>query len=294
MVKELRVNGTHLVDEQGHAVPYVGVSFFPGFSRFRMRDGWNALVVPLLDEIRAASRVGGWGDRPIFLRTFRYAAYWNAFALDPWSYMDANGAFTPLMDFTQRCLDRGFLIDWTCGDAQEVLPEQDGPRGQQEHQNKTCAAMASLPGVIQRCNERFKNGVHDGVTVPKWGPYVTCSGDYGEVSQWPWAVFDIWDYHGGRDSGGLYPWPKWLVDMDDQAATLLDTTGKFGRLGEPRRLDEMPGEDNRAELWFEMGKRVTNQNGVTLHSQYGRDGRGFTNAPVTRAGFEAFFAGVAK
>ena len=287
---EIKVSGTRLVTADGQGFPYVGVSAFPWFARYLMDDGWPALVKPLADDVRAAARTGGWGDRPIVSRVFRYAAHWNAFRLDPWSYMDSDGHFPKMTEFASRLADEGFYIDWTCGDAQEVLPQADGPRGQQQHQNETCAALAGTPGFIQRCNERFKNGVADGISVPTWGPYLTCSGDYGERHQWPWAVFDLWDYHGTRNSGGLTVWPKWLVDMNDQAAVLLDLIGKPGRLGEPRRLDELPGEANRPELWFNMGGTVA-YCGVTLHSQHGRDGQ--LMGPVTRAGAEAFFAGAA-
>src|SRR5262249_19516733 len=142
------------------------------------------------------------------LRVFRYAAQPNPFALDPWGY-----SFQEMYNFTEFCGERGFYVDWTCGDAQIVLPEKDGPKGQQQHQNQTCATLAQIPCFIERCNQPFKNGVSDEVVVPQWGVYLRDTGNYGESKDWPWPVLDFGSYHGTREDQYPTPYlPKWVVD----------------------------------------------------------------------------------
>lgn len=283
------VNGTQLWCD-GQPWHYVGIDAFGLFKRWLMPDGPNALVKPWLTEQRQIAQLGGYTG-PIVLRVFRFAAYWNSFALDPWSYHSSE-----IGDFTRFVGDLGFYVDWTCGDAQQVLPEPDGPTGQQEHLNRTCAALVGVSNAlcVQTCNEPFKNGI-DVVRIipPSWGTYLRDSGYYAEIQQWDAALnLDIVCYHSGRDDGGLAPWPKYLVDMNDQAAVLLHAFGKPLKLEEPIGFAESPSpgrRTNRPDVAFLLGQ-TAGYAGITFHFDDGIDCN--SPRPVQRTCEIAFFAGV--
>ena len=266
--------------------PYVGASDFALFRRWLMPSGPSALVEPRLAEWRQLAQEGGY-DGPIVLRVFRYAASWNQFGItDPWSY-----DFAEITYFTEFCRARGFYVSWTCGDSQVVCPEQNGPRGQQEHLNRTCAALVPTFAFLQTCNEPFKNGIDIAAVVPPaWGSYLRETGAYGEVGSWPPPVLDFVTYHGDRTID--YPrWPKTIHDMPVQASVLNAMHGKPAVLNEPLRAEH--GSDPE---WYErMGLLVAFCAGVTFHSQRGRDGDGFdASAGNQRACAVGFFRGIAS
>lgn len=287
MLPAIQIQGASFI-AAGQPWHYVGVSAFALFRRWLMRDGPSALVAPVLEEWRAVAKAGGY-DGPIVLRVFRFAAYPNAFALDPWSY-----AMSELTTFTQFCGDRGFYVDWTCGDAQLVLPDADGAKGQQQHLNECCAALVGQPTFIETVNEWFKNGVDVfRVVPPVWGVYLRDSGYYSEIQTWQaQANLDFISYHSSRSDGGLSPWPKWLIDMDDQLAVLLHAFQKPVILKEPIGFAEVqqPGRrSNDPAHAFRMGLLAA-YGGILFHSDSGLscDGLG----AVQRQCAEAFFSGV--
>lgn len=288
----VRVAGTEFVTEDGQYFPYVGVSDFALFKRWLMPNGSWALVEPRLAEWRAIAHAGGY-DGPIVLRVFRYAHPDNAFGIgDPWSY-----DFTQLTELTEFVGERGFYIDWTTGDSQWIIPDQNGPRGQQQHLNMTCAALAGTTNAfVETSNESFKNGqlAEHGVVPPVWGQYLRDSGAYGESSNWPVGTnLDFISYHGSRSDKGMAPWPFWIGEMWASALVLNTTHGKPAVMKEPIGFAEVavPGRrSNNPQHAFRMGLVGSVCAGVTFHSQDGRDGDGLR--PVQRACAEAFFAGI--
>src|SRR3954469_17878139 len=124
MLQAVHADGVDFKTSDGKRFTYVGVSDFALFARSQQRDGYHALVAPRLNEWRSYAKAGGYGDGPIVLRVFRYAAPPNRFAIDPWSY-----PFSAITTFTEVCAKEGFYVDWTCGDSQIALPNPDGPRG---------------------------------------------------------------------------------------------------------------------------------------------------------------------
>lgn len=288
MLSTLHIDGGDFKAVDGSIVRYVGVSDFALFKRWLMPSGRTHLVAPRLAEWRAYAKAGGY-DGPIVLRVFRYATASNLFGIDPWSY-----DFKELRLFTQFCAEQGFYVDWTCGDNQIVCPEAGGPKGQQQHLNETCAALASVFCFIETCNEPWKNGIDPTRVQPaRWGSYLRDSGLYMEHDDWvrleSAAAFnlDFISYHGRRDESGLY-WTKWLIDMFDAADNMLTTFGKPAVHKEPQRCNRT-GSPRDAALWFRMGL-VTAFCGVTFHSENGRDGDHLS--PHEEACCEAFFAGV--
>ena len=275
----------------GQPFSYVGIDGFGLFKRWLMPDGPNALVRPWLQEHKAIAALGGYAG-PIVVRVFRYAAPPNSFALDPWGYMAPNGQFPALTAFLAACEEEGFYVDLTSGDSQIVLPTQSG---QQEHLNRTCAALAGCPNVfLETCNEPFKNGIDVGAVVPpQWGPYLRDSGYYSEIQGWQARMnLDFISYHGGRGDGGLVVWPKWLIDLDDQLATLLSAFGKPVVLKEPIGFAEsnQPGRrSNQPDHAYRLGLTVA-YGGVLFHSDDGIDCN--SPRPVQRACEVAFFQGV--
>lgn len=284
MIQPVSAQGHNFIKADGAQFSYVGVSDFALFKRWLMPNGRAALVTPRLDEWRAYA---GSYNGPIVLRVFRYASPTNLFGMDPWSY-----DFAQMRVFAEFCAARSFYIDWTCGDSQVVLPN---PSDQQEHLNRTCAAVVGLPGFIETCNEPFKNGIDTLLVIPPfWGGYLRDSGYYSEIQTWNAANnLDYLSYHSGRDTGGMSPWPKWLIDMNDQLAVLMNAFHKPVVLKEPIGFAEenIPGRrSNDPVLAFRMGQ-IVSYGGVTFHSDDGRDGDHLRPVQATCA--RAFFAGVA-
>lgn len=269
MLPALRIDGVHFRDASTTMiVPYVGVSDFALFKRWRMNDGPIYLVEPRLREWRTYAKAGGYGDRPIVLRVFRYASPTNQFGIPPWSY-----PFEELRKFTAFCSERGFYVDWTAGDNQVVLPDAGGPHGQQQHLNETCAALAPIFCFIETCNEPMKNGLDVAAVKPaNWGSYLCDSGMYADHDTWiahPEWNLDFVSFHGRRDDQGQY-WPRWLTDMPEAAASMLTMFGKPAVHKEPMRCNRT-GTARDAAFWYRMGQIVA-YCGVTYHSENARDG----------------------
>lgn len=291
----IHAEGNKFVDNTGKNFKYVGVSDFALFKRWLQRDGRRALVVPRLAEWRRLAKAGGY-SRPIVLRVFRYAANPNPFALDPWSY-DVDGRMPAVTEFTNFLGDNGFYIDWTAGDNQLVLPDPNGPRGQQQHINEFMAALVPCTNAfLQSCNEPFKNGMDvTKVIPPKFGGTLRSSGAYGDFYQDPNAfmpILDFIDYHSTRFGGGLY-WPKWVHDLPVSAGAILGEYKVPVVFGEPMGADEVdqPGRrSSNAEYFGRLGSVIGWTTGVTFHSQNGLTGDGL--GPVQSDCAIKFFDGV--
>lgn len=292
MLAPITIQGSHFL-ANGKPWAYVGVDGFGLFKRWLMPDGPNALVKPWLKEQRQIAKAGGY-DGPIVVRVFRYAAPPNSFALDPWAYTDPfSQQFPKLTEFCNACGEEGFYVDLTCGDSQIVLPSQSD---QQEHLNRTCAAVAGCTNVfIETCNEPFKNGIDvTQVIPPKWGPYLRDSGRYGDNTSVEFnPVLDFVSFHPKRESRDLVPWPKWLIDLNDSLATILHVLRVPAVLKEPIGFAEVAVENKRCNdpaFAYRLGHTVS-YGGVLFHFDDGID----CNAPrpVQRACEEAYFAGIA-
>lgn len=281
----VHVDGAHLKTTDGQRFKAIGVAEFAMFKRFLARDGWNALVKPILAERRALAHAAGY-DGPLVARVFRYAASWNDFAVDPWSY-----PMSAVTEFTQRLGGEGWYVDWTCGDAQAVLPNPDGPRGQQEHLNQFCAALVSCPNalIVQDANEPFKNGIDvSRIRVPKWGTYLTNSGFYYDG---PWNTAtdgDVINFHPdrSRDMGDTVE--KWL-------GKLFETAVYLRPLRKPLIYDEIMGAAdvssgsrcNSPELWTLAGLALGFLDGIYFHNTLGSNGF----SPVVQDCFMGFIRG---
>ncbi len=166
----VHVDGRDLKTSDGKVFKAIGSAEFALFKRFLMRDGWNALVKPILDERRNLAVSAGYAG-PLVARVFRHGGPWNVFGItDPWSYSMAQ-----VTEFTQRLGNEGWYVDWTGGDAQVCFPspdpnrgEMNGPRGINQHNNEFCAAIAGCPNalIFESQNEAYKNGVDVGQVKP--------------------------------------------------------------------------------------------------------------------------------
>lgn len=290
MVSALHVDGINLRTSDGALFKAVGSTEFALFKRWLMPNGPTALVAPILEERKRLAHEGGY-DGPLVARVMRFAAAPNAFALDPWSY-----PMSAVTDFTQFCGDRGFYVDWTCGDAQIVLPNPTGPQGQQQHLNEFCAALVPCPNaIVQTCNEPFKNGIDvSQIVPPRWGAYLRYSGAYGESGSWPFGSdLDFRGYHSDR-SDLYYPWPKWSFDLFASAASLSNMTPPLPAIiDEPIGFAELarPGRrTDRPDLAFRMGLAISYCAGIYFHSDPGLSSDGF--GPVVSNCFRAYCRGV--
>lgn len=289
MLPYLKCFGRNLVNEANEPQPVVGLSEFSLFKRFTMDNGWKALVKPILDERRRAARIGGWGDRPIFIRTFATAGNNNAFAIQPFSY---NRHL--LRDYVNQLADEGFYSDITNGDYWDVLPDRDGPTGQQQYINETIAALVGCFCLFQLSNEPFQNGCFlNHWNVPRWGSLLIDSGYYclESIDKWDSRQnADTISFHSPRGDDGLDP-PKWLVDMNDQASYIKTAFGKFLKLEEPIGFykNNIPGRrSNRVDYFKEMGE-LADECGIYFHSTIGISSDGYDKE--TRNAVEAFFSG---
>ena len=287
----LHVDGVDFKTADGRIFKAVGSAEFALFKRWLMPNGPAALVLPILNERKRLAVESGY-DGPLVARVFRFAAPPNAFALNPWSY-----PMSAVTEFTQFLGEHGWYVDWTCGDAQIVLPEQNGPRGQQEHLNQFCAALVPCANaIVQTCNEPFKNGIDILLVIPpKWGSYVRYSGYYNDDGHWDFAAdLDCIGFHSARDAAGVY-WPKWLIDMDDQAAVLLTRPNpKPVIFDEPIGADEnnIPGRRSNNPAYFaRMGLTIAYCAGLYFHSTPGLSSDGF--GPVVADCWRGFCRGIA-
>lgn len=290
MLSPIHADGRKLVDANGKEFKYVGVADFCLFKRSLMTNGYPALVERRLAEWKQLAGAGGYNG-PIILRVFRYAAYWNPFSLDPWSY-----SMSAATQFTNYCGDRGFYVDWTCGDSQEVLPNPDGPKGQQQHLNEFCAALTPCSNAfIQTCNEPFKNGIDVGKVVPpKWGSLIRSSGYYSDAGSWDHTLdLDYIDFHPDRSSDGVNnEVPKWVGKLFE-SSVYLRPFNKPIVYEEPIGADEVnkPGSRSNIPEYFRMaGLSIGLQAGITFHSQNGVFGDQL--GPVQSACAANFFSGV--
>jgi hypothetical protein len=290
MLSPLHVDGLQFRDSSQRIVTLIGSTEFALFKRWLMPNGPTALVLPILEERKRIAHEASY-DGPLVARVMRFAAPPNAFALAPWAYPMAQ-----VTAFTQFCGEHGWYVDWTCGDAQIVLPNPNGPTGQQQHLNEFCFALAGCPNaIIQTCNEPFKNGIDvTQVVPPKWGTYLRYSGAYGESGNWPFSAdLDFRGYHPERDTGGLEPWQKWAFDCQDSAAVLTDMNPRLPAImDEPIGADEndIPGRrSNRPELFARLGLATAYCAGVYFHSTPGLSSDGF--GPVVTNCFREFVRG---
>jgi hypothetical protein len=294
----LRTDGIDFKTTDGKVFSMAMVSDFALLARWFQRDGENALVKPRLAEWMAIAREGGY-DGPITLRVFRHAMTWNRFALDPKS-MPLKTYKAGLRAFLEYVGDKGFYVELTGGDAQALWPTADGeeadPSAFQQHVNEVCDAVVDLPNVtLEVLNERFKNGRAYGVIPPRWGtinPLIRCSGIYHGGPDWQrvWDPSMNLDYvvsHTERQIDGLR-YPKACYDMPVAASILNNHFGRPVVLNEPLRFDNETDPEWAARVALNVAWCA----GVCFHSQRGRDGDGFADAPGQRRAAVRFFAGV--
>lgn len=284
----VHVEGGHLKTSDGKRFKAVGCSDFAQFKRFLMPGGWAALVKPILDERKSLAVASGY-DGPLVARVFRYAGNNNAFAIDPWSYSMAQAT-----EFTQRLCEEGWYVDWTSGDSQFVLPNPNGPKGQQQHLNEFCAAMVACPNAwIQTSNEAYKNGIDvSRIVPPKWGTYLRDSGMYAE-SPWDHALdIDLIDFHPDRGDDENHTVHKW-VGKAFETAVYLQVHGKPIIYKEPIGAAEVnkPGSrTNRPDLIEQMALVIGLIDGIYMHSTPGLSSDGF--GPVVKECWKGFCRGV--
>jgi hypothetical protein len=294
----LYVDGIDFRTRDGQVFKMVGVSDFALPKRWFMPDGPRALVAPRLDEWKQIAHEGGY-DGPITLRCMRHAspsATGKLFSLVP-ATMPLDVYKRGIRDLLEFCDERGFYVELTGGDAQELWPSKNrdeaDPSALQEHLNEVCEAIVDVPNVVlEVLNERFKNGRAYGVHPPKHGtinPLVRASGFYADrIQDWPQSlVYDYVTYHGTR-TVDQQRWPKTVFDMPVQASVLNKFFGKAAVLNEPFRFDD--GTD--PEWAARIGLTIAWCAGVFFHSQRGRDGDGFHDAPGQRAAAVRYFSGI--
>jgi hypothetical protein len=197
-------------------------------------------------------------------------------------------------EFANYLGERGFYVDFTAGDAQYVLPNIDGPRGQNQHQNEFMAALVPTTNAFfQTSNEPFKNGIDvTKVIPPKFGDTLRSSGAYGDHAENFLPVLDFIDFHPNRDGGGFY-WPKWVYDLPASAAVIMGQFPVPMVLGEPMGADEtdQPGRrSNHPEYFGRLGSLVGWALGVTFHSQDGATGNHL--GPIQSECAVKFFDGI--
>ena len=291
----IHVDGIDFKDDQNKVWRYVGMTASALFKRWLEPNGPRVVVEPNLQQWRQMANEGGY-DGEITLRVFRFAAPPNAFALDPWSY-----PMGEVTNFTNYCNERRFRIDWTCGDAQIVLPDPHGPKGQQQHLNEFCNALVPVAATnfVQTCNEPFKNGIDVRGIVPPpsrmvdpkspWGTYLRDSGMY-YGGQWDTSIdLDFISLHTDRGMEGRVV--KWLGKIFESAVFLWDI-GKPPVQNEPMGFDEVdrPGSRSNNPRYaglLGMGVAFT---GIGFHSSAGQPCDQF--GPVTRLCAVSFFRGV--
>ena len=295
----LRVDGLDFKTSDGRVFKMAEVSDFALLARWFATDGPKALVTPRLAEWAQIAKEAGY-EGPITLRVFRHAAGWNRFALNP-NDMDLAVYKQGLRAFLEFVGARGFYVELTGGDAQVIFPstppsdEADGSWFQW-HVNEVCAAIVDLPNVVvETLNEPFKNGHAYDVVPPQWGtthPLVRSSGFYSNSPTWQqdWPASRVLDYvqvHTERTIDGMR-WPKAVYDMPVSASVLNNHFGRPVVLNEPLRFDDVTDPAWAARV----GGLVAYCAGVCFHSQRGRDGDGFHDAPMQRAAAVQFFRGV--
>ena len=290
MLPPVHIEGTRLITSEGHVFKAVGLSEFALFKRWLMPNGPWALVEPILSERKALAVEAGYAG-PLVARVFRYAQPSNAFGIPPWSY-----PMSAVTDFTNFLGARGWYVDWTAGDSQVVLPNPDGPSGQQQHLNEFCAALVTCQNalIVQTQNEPFKNGVDvSRVVPPKWGTYMINSGMYYEGT-WNHATdLELLNFHPDRSDDENHTVPK-FVGKIFESAVYLQRHGKPFIYDEPIGADEVniPGRRcNRPDYWAQMGLGIGLTNGMYFHSTPGLSSDGF--GPIVKECWKGFCRGVA-
>jgi hypothetical protein len=288
----LHVEGPNLVDSNGKITKLPGLAAFALFKRSLMTNGWDALVMPNLAEYRKIATDGGY-DGPITLRVFRCAAEPNPFALDPWSYN-----FMDAAEFTRKCGELGFYVNWTGGDYQIVFPSVDPRKGEvnglhgiNQHNNMFCAALLGCSNAIwNTCNQPFKNGIDTGqVKPPPWAPPVQFSGNYDDTRNVADDLSCI-NLHTDRSTeNGIQKW----VGKAHESAPYLWAFNKPIFYDEPMGADEVVRDGARSNVpqYFGiLGTAIGMVNAVYFHSTAGA----FCNeyGPKTRACAVEFFKGV--
>lgn len=293
----LHVEGNLLVTSEGKSIKLPGVDAFDAFRRHLLLDGkgFDPYVLPVLREWKQIAIEGGYTG-PIALRVFRHASGTNPFAIhDPWSYTKQQ-----IWDFTLRCGEEGFYVDWTAGDYQLCFPsadprmgEVDGMRGINQHHNEFCAALVGVPNAIWNvCNEAYdphKNGLDTTkVKPPPWAPAVQYSGNYADGRDKSHDLNCI-NFHVPRDAeNGV---PKW-VTKGFESAPYLWVYNKPIFYDEDMGFDEVEtgSRSNNPEYARILGLEIAVVNAVYFHCSAGM--RGDSLGPKTRLCAVQWFKGV--
>lgn len=274
MLPVLHVSGKNIVDAAGKTVRLPGYAAFALFKRFLMPNGWNALVIPNLTEYRSIATAAGYPtDGPIALRVFRHAGGANAFAMDPWSYTQAQ-----VTSFATACAQLNFIIDWTAGDYQLCFPGPnplDGPKGIHEHHNVFCAGLVGVPSIWNVSNEPFKNGLRPSDAVPPpWAPSIQYTGDYGDDRDTSTDLNCVNLHTDRSEEGGA---PKWVGKAHESAPYLWKYNKPiFYDEGMGADEDNIPGRRSNVPQYFGiMGSVIAAVSSVYFHSTDGLACNGF-------------------
>lgn len=290
----VNANGDFFLNADGTESHYVGLSDFALAKRWWFYQplgmGPEELVRPIFVERRGIADRAGYSG-PLVFRVFKYGHPNNAFGAPP----DGYDKKVVLDGLAKLAAEYNSYIDFTTGDSQHVLPNQND---QQRHLNESEAAM-SVFHYVETCNEPFKNGIDVSVVKPAKTP-LNCrdSGAYGDIGNpnggWPMdTILDYVSYHGTREGHPGNRFPKWVMDLDDQIGVIRTSLGKAPVLKEPIGFEknEIPGKRyNDPFLARLLGQRAS-MGGVCFHSTLGLSSDGFDDE--TKTAFGEYCRGVA-
>ncbi len=297
--RPLHVSEQFLVDDTGRRVALCGVSLFDAFPVYAQ----GGSIRSRLEE--AIALLG----TPLKVRTFRYAANRNAFALAPSTAPDRLDA---AVNFCRVLADVGCYASFTAGDAREVLPDagaffnearifyaavREEPNALFQVQNEpfqNLPASVSIEDLLRFRLPRVPDGAltssgfyatYAPKTLPGWG-------DPSVGGQFP--GYDYLAVHSNRDGFGVEPqsimMPKGIWDPAHQPYEFLrvpiddEEPGGFHELPEPGRRSNRPYDARR--LAFSRGAWHV---GATLHTTAGTKWAAF--GPRTTACGQEFALG---
>lgn len=211
------ISGISFVDDKGRDAQLVGYDSF-ALLKLYLEQG-EAAVRIILADIRSLY------PNTVVFRVCRLAAPPNKFALNPTQY--GSKYYEGMLSLSLLCGQLGFLIEWTAGDYQIVMPNEND---QINHVGMSSEVLSHSPytSFFETCNEPFKNGLDiNRVVPPKKDNILRASGYYnpnaGSRSEWAGPDLDYVTFHARRDGSSRYP--KWLMDMFESANTLNNWIG---------------------------------------------------------------------
>lgn len=272
---KVKLGADFFLKEDNSEFHYVGFSDFGQWKRFNMIDGPELLVRPLWVERRSIADAAGYTDW-LVARVFRYANPTNPFGIVP-----EPSLYNKVNAFIELAAEYKIYIDFTTGDSDVVLP---GVQNQQNDLNLFTSFITRFC-FIETCNEptNKQNGnlPRNGVKPSPSPNYLRDSGDYGDIgspSGWPYqTILDYVSYHGNRETYPGPRFPKWIIDMNDQAAVIRSNIGRPTVLKEPNGFDtfNQPGRRYNDPYLAKLLGQMIAYCGQCFHSQLGLESNGF-------------------